>query len=75
MTGNIAFLAAGVGAGLAVLGAAGYGIGRATAAAMEGIARQPAANGELRTSLTLGAGFIEGAAIIGLLVCMLLSFK
>src|SRR4051812_16842691 len=47
MVGNIAFLAAGLGAGLCVLGAA-FGIGRICAAAMDGTARQPSASGDIR---------------------------
>ena len=43
----IAYVAAGIGAGLTVIGAAA-GIGRLAAAAMEGIARQPNAAGDIR---------------------------
>jgi len=74
MVGNIAFLAAGFGAGICVLGAA-LGIGRISAAAMEGTARQPAAGSDIRTSMILGASFIEGAALLGLVVCLVLSVK
>src|SRR5690606_30694366 len=55
----LAFLGAGLGAGLAIIGA-GYGIGRLAASAMEGIARQPAAAGEIRTSMIIAAALIEG---------------
>ena len=71
---NAAHIAAGLGAGLTVIGA-GYGIGRLAAAAMEGTARQPSAGGDIRTSMILGAALIEGAALFGLVICILLANK
>jgi len=70
----LAFLAAGLGAGLAVIGA-GYGIGRLAAAAMEGTARQPASGGDIRTTMIIAAAMIEGAALFGLVICILLANK
>jgi F-type H+-transporting ATPase subunit c len=70
----IAFLAAGFGAGITVLGAA-LGIGRLAAAAMEGTARQPAAGGDIRTSMIIAAALIEGATLFALVVCILLASK
>jgi F-type H+-transporting ATPase subunit c len=70
----IAFLAAGFGAGITVLGAA-LGIGRLAAAAMEGTARQPAAGGDIRTSMIIAAALIEGATLFALVVCILLAIK
>ena len=67
-------LAAGLGAGMTVIGA-GYGIGRLAAAAMEGTARQPSAGGDIRTSMILGAALIEGAALFGLVICILMAVK
>ena len=69
-----AFLAAGIGAGIAVIGG-GFGIGKLVAAAMEGTARQPSASGDIRTTMIIGAALIEGATFFGLLVCLLLSLK
>ena len=43
----LAYLAAGLGAGMTIIGG-GYGIGRLAAAAMDGIARQPNAAGDIR---------------------------
>ena len=43
----LAYFAAGIGAGLTIIGGAA-GIGRLAAAAMEGIARQPNAAGDIR---------------------------
>ena len=67
-----AFLSAGFGAGLAVLGAA-MGIGRLAAAAMEGTARQPAATGDIRTGMIIAAALIEGATLFAIVVCLLLA--
>lgn len=69
-----AFLAAGIGAGLAVIGAA-MGIGRLAAAALEAAGRQPEAAGDLRTSMIIAAALIEGVAFFALVICLLLSFK
>jgi F-type H+-transporting ATPase subunit c len=70
----IAFLAAGFGAGLTVIGAA-FGIGRLAAAAMEGTARQPSAGGDIRTSMIIAAALIEGATLFALVVCIMLATK
>jgi len=70
----LAYFAAGIGAGLTIMGA-GAGIGRVAAAAMEGIARQPNASGDIRTALILGAGMIEGATFFALIVAIILAMK
>lgn len=70
----LAYLAAGIGAGLAIIGAGG-GIGRLAAAALEGTARQPAAGGDIRTSMLIAAGLIEGATLFALVICILLAVK
>ncbi len=74
--GNIAlaFLSAGIGAGLTLIGA-GLGIGKLAAAALEGTARQPSAVGEIRTSMLIAAALIEGAALFALVICVLLAVK
>ena len=71
---SLAWLAAGIGAGLAVIGA-GLGIGRIGGQAMEGIARQPEAGGDIRTAMIISAALIEGAAFFGLVICFLLGTK
>jgi F-type H+-transporting ATPase subunit c len=58
-----------IGAGLAVIGA-GIGIGQIGGKAVEGIARQPEASGDIRANMILTAALVEGAA----LVAMVLSF-
>ena len=72
--GNFAlgYLAAGLGAGLAVIGA-GFGIGKIGAAAMEGTARQPSAGGDVRTSMIIAAALIEGVALFAEVVCIILA--
>lgn len=68
---GLAFL----GAGIAVFGAAlgaGLGIGRLAASAVEGTARQPEAVGDIRTTMIIAAALIEGVAIIGEVVAILL---
>lgn len=70
----LGYLAAGIGAGLAVIGA-GLGIGRLAAAALEGSARQPEAAGDIRTTMIIAAALIEGATFFGLIVCILMAIK
>jgi F-type H+-transporting ATPase subunit c len=70
----IAYLAAGFGAGLSVIGAA-LGIGRLAAAAMEGTARQPSAGGDIRTSMIIAAALIEGVTLFALVVCIIMATK
>ncbi len=70
----LAYLSAGFGAGLAVLGAAA-GIGRLAAAAMEGSARQPSVTGDIRTGMIIAAALIEGATLFAIVVCLLLALK
>jgi F-type H+-transporting ATPase subunit c len=71
---GLAYFAAGIGAGLSVIGGAA-GIGRLAAAAMEGSARQPQAAGDIRTGMIIAAALIEGATFFGLVICILLAFK
>jgi F-type H+-transporting ATPase subunit c len=66
-----------VGAGLAVgLGAIGPGVGQGSAAAqaVEGIARQPEAEGKIRGTLLLSFAFMESLTIYGLVISLLLLF-
>ena len=69
-----AYLAAGLGAGLTVVGA-GLGIGKLAAAAMEASGRQPEAAGEVRTSMLIAAALIEGATFFALVICIILATK
>lgn len=69
-----AYLAAGIGAGLVVLGAA-FGIGKLAAATMEASGRQPEVAGQVRTSMIISAALIEGATFFALAICILLALK
>jgi F-type H+-transporting ATPase subunit c len=71
---SMAYLAAGIGAGLAVMGGAA-GIGRLAASAMEGTARQPQVLGDIRTTMIIAAALIEGVTLFALVVCMILAVK
>lgn len=51
--------------------AAGYGIGKIGTAAVEAIARQPEAAGNIRTTTIIVAGMIEGASLLGVITCLL----
>lgn len=60
----------GIGAGLAAIGA-GIGIGRIGGSAMDAMARQPEASGNIRMSMIIAAALVEGAALFAILVCFL----
>ncbi len=64
------YIAAGLGAGLVVIGA-GFGLGKIGTAALEGTARQPEAGSDLRTTMIIIAALLEGAAMLGLVICLL----
>lgn len=63
-------LGGGIGAGLVALGV-GMGIGKIGAGAVESIARQPEASGDIRTTAIILAAFIEGVALFGAVICFL----
>jgi F-type H+-transporting ATPase subunit c len=65
---------AALGAGLAALGAA-LGIGRIGGSALESIARQPEAAGDIRANMILTAALVEGAAFFAMVVGLLVTFK
>jgi len=65
---------AGIGAGLAAIGA-GLGIGRIGGSALEAIARQPEATGDIRANMLVAAALVEGAALFAIVICMLVVFK
>jgi F-type H+-transporting ATPase subunit c len=71
---GFAYLAAGIGSGLAIIGG-GLGIGKLAASAMEGIARQPNASGDIRVSMIIAAGLIEGATLFALVIAITLANK
>ena len=69
----IAKMGAGIGAGLAAIGA-GVGIGRIGGSAVEAIARQPEAAGDIRSNMIVAAALIEGAAFFAMVICFLIIF-
>jgi F-type H+-transporting ATPase subunit c len=66
MTGTLAA----IGAGIAVIGA-GLGIGQIGSKAMEAMARQPEAAGQIQTGMIIAAALIEGVALFGVVVALL----
>jgi F-type H+-transporting ATPase subunit c len=63
---------AGIGAGIAAMGA-GIGVGRIGGAALESIARQPEATGDLRANMIVAAALVEGVALFAVIVCLLVA--
>ena len=64
-------MGAAIGAGLATIGA-GLGIGNIGKSAMEAIARQPEATGDIRSNMIIAAALVEGVAFFAIVVCLLL---
>ena len=58
------------GAAIAAIAAA-FGIGKIGKSTMEGIARQPESAGNLRTSMIIAAGMVEGADLFAIIVALL----
>jgi len=61
---------AGIGIGLAVIGA-GLGIGKIGGSAVEGIARQPDAAGQIQTAMIIAAALIEGATFFAIIMAFI----
>jgi F-type H+-transporting ATPase subunit c len=68
------WLGGAIGAGLAVMGGAA-GIGRIGGSAVESMARQPAAAGQISTAMIITAAMIEGATLFAVVVGMLAVVK
>lgn len=66
-------LGAALGAALAAIGA-GFGIGKIGSSAMEAIARQPEAAGDIRSNMIVIAALIEGVALFAVIVSALALF-
>ena len=71
---SLAWLGAGIGAGLVAIGA-GLGIGRLAGSAVEATGRQPEAAGDIRTTALILAALIEGVALFAAATCFLLQGK
>lgn len=63
---------AGLGAGIAAIGA-GLGIGRIGGSALEAMARQPEATGDLRANMIVAAALVEGVALFAVIICLLVA--
>lgn len=70
---GLAKMGAGLGAGVAAI-AAGLGIGRIGGSAMDAIARQPDAVGDIRSNMIVAAALIEGVAFFAVVICFLILF-
>ena len=71
---GLGYLAAGIGAALAVIGG-GLGIGKLAAATMEASGRQPEVAGQVRTTMIIAAALIEGVTFFALAICIILATK
>ncbi|MCD4735216.1 MAG: ATP synthase F0 subunit C [Bacteroidales bacterium] len=70
---GLSMMGAGIGAGIAAIGA-GIGIGQIGKGAVESIARQPEAVGDIRSNMIVAAALIEGVAFFAIVVCLLILF-
>ena len=61
-----------IGYGITALGP-GIGLGYLVGKTVEGMARQPEAIGQLRSTMLLGAGFVEVIALLGLVAGFLFT--
>jgi F-type H+-transporting ATPase subunit c len=71
--GPFAVIAAGLGMAIAA-GLCGLGQGRAVAAAVEAMARQPGAAARIQTAMIIGLALIESLAIYTLVIALILLF-
>jgi F-type H+-transporting ATPase subunit c len=67
---GLAKVAGACGASIATIGAA-MGIGKIGSNAMEAIARQPEAAGDIRSNLIVAAALIEGVALFAVIISLL----
>lgn len=59
-----------IGVGLVIMGGAA-GIGRIGASAVESIARQPEATGQISTAMIITSALIEGVTLFAVIICLL----
>ena len=64
---GLAQLGCGIGAGIAVIGA-----GKIGGSAVDAIARQPEASGQIFTQMILTSAFVEGCALFAIAACAFL---
>ena len=68
---ELKYIGAGLGAAIAVIGAA-LGIGKIGAAALDATARQPEVTGPSRITMIIAAALVEGATFFALVICLLM---
>ena len=75
---GLAQLGCGIGAGIAVIGAGlgigkiGGSVGKIGGSAVDAIARQPEASGQIFTQMILTSAFVEGCALFAIAACAFL---
>jgi F-type H+-transporting ATPase subunit c len=69
---GLAFMGKAIGAGLTTIGA-GIGIGRIGGSMTESMARQPELAGNIQTAAIILAALIEGVALFGLVIALLIK--
>ena len=70
----LAKLGAGIGAGLAAIGA-GRRLGKIGGDAMSAIARQPEETNNIRLNMIIIAALVEGVALFAVIICLLALFQ
>ena len=76
LEGNLTILGKALGAGMAMVGALGpgIGIGLLVSGALQAIGRNPDASGNIQTNMILGIVFAEAVAIYCLVVALIILF-
>ncbi len=69
---SMAYLAAGFGSGIIVIGAS-LGISRLASTAFESMSRQPEVLGDLQTAMIIAAALIEGFTFFALVIMFMLA--
>lgn len=66
-----------IGAGVAMVGAVGVGVGQGIAVGrgLEAMARNPELFKKLQTSLIIGLAIVESSSIYSFIIALILSFK
>ena len=70
---GLGMFASAIGASIAAI-AAGMGISRIASAAVESVARQPEAGGDIRGVTIITAAFIEGVCLFAVVIALLAGF-
>lgn len=67
----LAKVGAAIGSSIIVLGAS-YGISKIGASALDSMARQPEAAGDIRSGMVVSAALIEGVSFFAIIICALI---